>query len=124
MSFGLHLISALLFAGLMYLIGIIPYRGGGITTIRLESFGYLAAGLAMLFLFRPGGFLGRFPLPNWPWLGYSSIILISLYCLLVTLPLYFYFRSRSVYWLVAQSVLFGLHCALAQFVVADWWINQ
>src|SRR4051812_36100337 len=123
-SFGLYIAVALTFAGLMLLIGAIP-RGGGGTAIRYESFGSLAVALVFVFLFREGGFLGIFPLPEWPWLAHGPFVLVAtFYCLLVTSPLYFYFRTRRPWLLVAQVVALAAHSAFAVFVVAPFWIHQ
>jgi hypothetical protein len=64
-------------------------------------------------------------LPEWSWLAYGPAILIAaLYCFLVTLPLYFYFRTRRRWLLVVQLFALALHSAFAVFVVAPFWISQ
>jgi hypothetical protein len=123
-SFGLYIAAAFAFAGIMLLIGAIPQGGGG-TAIRYQSFGQLAVALVFVFLFREGGFLGRFPLPDWPWLAYAPFVLLAAcYCLLVTMPLYFYLRTRRAWLLFVQMFTLALHAAFAVFVVAPFWIHQ
>ena len=63
------------------------------TAIRYQSFGGLAVVLIGSYLFHPeGGLLSWLPLPDW--VGYAPVVLIAVsYSLLVTLPIYFYFRT-------------------------------
>jgi hypothetical protein len=123
-SFGCYIAATLAFAGLMLLIGAIP-KGGGGTAIRYESFGTLAVVLVFSFLFREDRFPGIFPLPEGSWLAFGPLIVVAtLYCFLVTLPLYFYFRTRRSWLLLAQVVTLAAHSAFAVFVVAPFWIGQ
>lgn len=123
-SLCLYILAALAFAGLMIVIGAIPHDGGG-TAILYQSFGQLALFLILIFLFREGGFLGLFPLPEWSWLAYGPVLIIAaVYCLAATLPLYFYFRTRRSVFLCVQLIALALHSAFAVFVVAPFWISQ
>jgi hypothetical protein len=107
----------------MLSIGAIPQDGGG-AAIRYGPFGGHAVVFIGSYLFHPeGGVLRWLPLPDW--LGYAPIILIALlYSLLVTLPLYFYFRTRRSSLLLVQVFALALHSAFALLVVAPFWIGQ
>jgi hypothetical protein len=108
----------------MILIGAIPRDGGG-TAILYRSFGQLACFLILIFLFRESGFLGLFPFPVWSWLAYGPVLIIAaVYCLVATLSVYFYFRTRRLVFLCVQLTALALHSVFAVFVVAPFWISQ
>ena len=122
-AFGLHVVAAVTFAGLMILIGMIPTDSGQ-TAIIYQSYGSLAVVQVTEYLFNPHlGILPLFQLPAW-----AGIVLFSamafFYALTFTLPLYFFFRSRRYWLLVGEIFALTLHALFARFVVAPYWIHQ
>lgn len=120
-SIGLYLASAFVVALILVGIGFIPTRYGS-TRIIYESFG-------SLFVISVGApvFDALQPIFSQlhPWSIFLPLVAVgALYILFLTLPLYFYFRTRRRSLLFIQALLFAAHCAVARFVVAPHWIHQ
>ena len=122
-AFGLHVVAALTFAGLMILIGMIPTDSAQ-TAVIYQSYGSLAVVQVTEYLFNPH--LGILPLFQLP--ARARIVLFAVmaffYALTFTFPLYFFFRSRRYCLLVGEIFALTLHALFARFVVAPDWIHQ
>jgi hypothetical protein len=121
-SLGLYILAAITFAGLVFLIGLIPgYEGGG-RAIRYQSFGYYSLALITIYLFDPGRPLAGILPPSSPYL--AATVVAVLYSHLVVLPLYFYFRTRRPWLLTLQFAFLCAHAAFALLVAAPFWTHQ
>ncbi len=119
-SGSLYRESAFIVALILVGIGFIP-SGDSSTQFILGSFGRLF----ILFVSRPLFHVLDPLLSHQPdWLTVALFIVVGvLYILILTLPFYFYFRTRRRFFLVFQALLFAVHCAVAWFVVAPYWIH-
>lgn len=121
-SLGLYILAAITFAGLVFVIGLIPGYEGGARAIRYQSFGYYSLALITIYLFDPGRPLAGILLPSSPYAAPTVVAVV--YSLLVVLPLYFYFRTRRPWLLTLQFAFLCAHAAFALLVVAPFWIHQ
>ncbi len=121
-AFRLYVLSALVFAGVMALIGMIPVDSER-TAIICRSFGSLAILQVTRYIFN----LYREIFPHFPlaiWTGGGLFCTVAVfYALIFTLPLYFFFRSRSHCLLAAEVLALAIHMFFACFIVAPFWFH-
>jgi hypothetical protein len=116
----LYLASAFFLALILVGIGFIPTRYGS-TRLIYESFG------AMFIVYIGAPIFGAFQpiishLP--PWSIFVLLIAVgAVYTLLLTVPLYFFFRTRRPALLFLQALLLAAHGAIARFIIAPHWVH-